>query len=207
MNKKGFTLIELLIVIAILIIMIAILVGILNPIALINKARDSRRKKDLRRISISFEEYFNDEGCYPSENLASVLMNKEYCGTDIFEKWLRPWPCDPNGEAYQIMVGYDSTCPKWFKILARLENKSDTAINVFGVGVTAPNYAVSSGNISPGAYVGDNNPACVHSSGEECYIVPEDKPWECNSTTKGCTGPNCYSKMECEIQCQVSSCF
>ena len=66
MGRKGFTLIELMVVVTILAIMSMILVGIINPIALVNRGRDARRKKDLARIKTAFEEYYNDKGCYPN---------------------------------------------------------------------------------------------------------------------------------------------
>jgi len=205
-NIKGFTLVELLVVIAILILMIMILVGTLNPIALVNKARDSRRKKDLNRIKVSFEEYFNDKGCYPNdlppERWLTNLMSPENCGSNsVFGKWLGPWPCDPNGQPYQIRVGYDPACPKWFKILARLENRQDEAINIIGASETDYNYAVSSDNISPGGYLGDYNPACE----ANCYKFEDD---ECNALNYpgGCEGPNCYKNSGCSLECQVTCC-
>jgi len=143
-KKKAFTLVELLIVIAILLIMIVILIGILNPIALVNRAKDSRRKKDLGRIRVAFEEYFNDKGCYPNdlhpESWLTNLMSPGNCGSSsVFGKWLRPWPCDPNGDPYEILTGYDDKCPKWFKILATLENKKDSSINIVAVAENDPN--------------------------------------------------------------------
>ncbi len=200
---KGFTLVEILVVMAILLLMIVILIGILNPIALVNKARDSRRKKDLNRIKVAFEEYYNDKGCYPNESTwRPLLMEEEYCGTNIFENWLRPWPCDPNGNPYEIQVGYDEDCPEWYKILTVLENKNDLAINIIGVSATYYNYGVSSGNISPGDYLGDNDPNCARiSSSDDCYRMSDT----CE-TTVSCVGPNCFSKPNCREECRVSSC-
>ena len=199
-KKKAFTLVEILVVIAILLIMIAILIGILNPIALVNRAKDSRRKKDLGRIRVAFEEYFNDKGCYPDLILRGQLNDPPNCGTSsVFGKWLSPWPCDPNGNPYQIYTGYGDTCPKWFKILATLENKSDASINIKGEAENAPNYAVSSGNITPGGYLGDNNPDCE----DGCYSFSGST---CNNPPK-CDGPNCYKRTGCtDIQCQVTCC-
>jgi type II secretion system protein G len=63
LNKKGFTLIELLLVIAI--------VGVLAGVSIQSfsgsqaKARDSRRKADLKAIQQALEQYYNDNGRYP----------------------------------------------------------------------------------------------------------------------------------------------
>ena len=203
-KKKAFTLVEILVVMAILLIMIFILIGILNPIALVNKARDSRRKKDLSRIRVAFEEYFNDKGCYPNDIpadfLRSALNNDNNCGSSsVFGKWLRPWPCDPNGKHYEVLTGYGDTCPKWFKILTTLENKKDSSINIVAVAENDPNYGVSSGNITPGGYLGDNNPNCE----DLCYSVSSGI---CNQIGN-CDGPNCFKKAGCnDIRCQVSCC-
>lgn len=201
-KRKGFTLVEILVVMAILLIMVMILVGILNPIALVNKARDSRRKKDLNRIKVAFEEFYNDKGCYPNETTRRQLTDENNCGSDIFEDWLKPWPCDPNGKSYEIWTGYDVDCPQMFKILTVLENKNDVAINIAGVSELDYNYGVSSGNISIGDYTGDNDPKCTRQSTDDCYRISAT----CE-TTAACTGPNCFSKPNCLPQCRVSSCI
>lgn len=211
-KKKAFTLVELLIVIAILLIMIVILIGILNPIALVNKAQDSRRKKDLNRIRVAFEEYFNDKGCYPNNVPDSFLRNQlndnKNCGSSsVFGKWLKPWPCDSNGKPYDVLTGYDddSNCPKWFKIRAVLENKKDPSINIVAVAENDPNYGVSSGNITPGGYLGDGNPACWKPN---CSVKDLEKDGTCGQLTEhGCDGPNCYKgSNQCYPECQVTSC-
>jgi len=208
MNKKGFTLVELIIAMAILSVMVVILVGILNPVALINRARDTRRKKDLRRISISFEDYYNDNGCYPSALKVSNLILKSNCGSKtIFNPWLAPWPCDPDGDAYQILVGYDKDCPKWFKLRTTLENTSDKDINLDlklaeGAEGKAANYGISSGNVSVGGYPGDDDEYCFRY--HACLFINENG--QCNEISDGCgAGGNCF-RSECSARCQVSCC-
>lgn len=212
MNKKAFTLVELLIVISILSIMVTILVGILNPIAMVNKGRDARRKKDLNRIRVAFEEYFNDKGCYPSQALADKLMIASNCNNSNFLDfpWLKPWPCDPTGRPYQILVDY-TNCPKWFKVMAVLENKTDKDIlpgwelgGNMSAGFTGVNYGVSSGNISPGDFTGTDDPYCV--GWGQCYEYTVGGAM-CNKANdgSGCIGSNCYLG-ECSIRCKVSCC-
>lgn len=208
MMKKGFTLVELIIVIAILILLIAAAIGGIDPIGIINKARDAQRKKDINRIKISFEDYFNDKGCYPDQTTVDKLNQQSNCSSKIFRPWMATWPCDPNGIPYTIQAGYDEKCPKWFKILTSLENKSDKDIvrdwkitgNLF-VGTTDINYGVSSGNISLEEITGFKDPHCV--SLGECYYYPEAN--KCNKTMDGCSGANCYLG-ECSDRCRVSCC-
>jgi type II secretory pathway pseudopilin PulG len=200
---KGFTLVELMIVMAILIMMAIILIGILNPIALVNKARDGRRKKDLNRIRVAFEEYYNDKGCYPDATLRDELNDPSSCGTSVFGKWLYPWPCDPKGQPYEIKTS-DDPCPKWFKIMATLENKSDPSINVAAQGENDPNYAVSSGNIKAGGYIGDDNPTCNFNG--ICYKFTFLETEQCNDIGAFCEGSNCYARAGCLPECQVSCC-
>lgn len=154
MKNKGFTLMELLIVMAILMILIVILVGIINPAGLLGKTNDSRRKKDLDAIRKSFEEYFNDKGVYPID--IGNWNIKTNCKSSIFNSYLNPWPCDPNGNPYYIWVSDDG---KYFKVLTNLENKKDGSIpsgwynhdvsyEIDGYNINEVNYGVSSSNIS-----------------------------------------------------------
>lgn len=167
-NKKGFTLVELLIVMTILAIMTVILIGILNPIAIVNKANDARRKKDLGRIKVAMEEYFSDKGCYPTGTKLSELNNGTYCGSDTFSPWLSSWPCDPSKRTVYTLVVESGLCPHWFKIYTNLENKQDKDIPAGWMSKTIAyrsinsyiyNYGVSSTNVN--WYEDMFNPVCV----------------------------------------------
>lgn len=149
MKKAGFTLIEILIVMAILAMMAVIMVGILNPIALTGRGHDARRKKDLARIKVAFEEYFNDKKCFPTEATIAErgLRIKSNCGKGVFSPWLPIWPCDPNGLPYYIFVE-QSSCPLWFKLITNLENKKDSD-TPSGWYEYPDNYLVGDGNLNP----------------------------------------------------------
>lgn len=121
-NKKGLTLIEILIVVAILIVLI--LMGWFTWRTQINKARDAQRKSHLERISVAFEEYYNDNDCYPS----SGIINN--CGGSELEPYLYNIPCDPTyNTPYCYIHDPDNLdCGQSFKILAPLQNTSDPLI-------------------------------------------------------------------------------
>lgn len=72
-HPKGFTLIELLVVIAI--------IGILASIIMVSlgsaraKGRDAKRISDIRTIQLALEEYYNDNGTYPTSIYNNSLAN------------------------------------------------------------------------------------------------------------------------------------
>jgi len=211
MNKtKGFSLTELLVVVAIIAIMVAIFTGAINPIAQINKANDSRRKKDLNRIKIAFEDYYNDNSCYPTQDFIEQLTNASNCGDDeMFSPWLTDWPCDPvSKEPYMIVVEDDDDCPDWFKIYANLENRNDNDIPEGwysegtgillsgGYSIDNVNYGTSSTNVS----WFEDTFVC---SGE-CVTWTSDT--SCDDQSEGCYGPGCYLGDCHNPRCQCNDC-
>lgn len=64
LEKKGFTLIELLVVVAI--------IGLLSTVIFVSlgsaraKARDMKRKSDMRQVGLALELYYDDYGTYPT---------------------------------------------------------------------------------------------------------------------------------------------
>lgn len=153
--KKGFTLVELLVVFTILSIMGVIMIGVLNPIALVNKAQDSRRKNDLKEIKIAFERYYNDKGTYPSAIGVSTWNTVDNCGKAIPEvqSYFKKWPCGPNNQLYEFNIIDRDT----FKVVTKLDNTKDKHIptrwyedgtySVYAGRKEQVNYGVSSSNI------------------------------------------------------------
>ena len=214
--KKGFTLIEMLIVMSIIVILAVIMISTFNALGVLNKATDAQRKKDLGRIKVAFEEYYNDKGCYPNNEVVAQLNSQLNCGTRIFSPWLVPWPCDPKKTPYFVVV--DDTrftnCAKWYKVMTKLENSSDVGIpdnwesltiTALGNNITSEtvNFGVSSSNIK--WYELWFDAECSAYGG--CYYNPDpqDAPNVCNSAGTGCIGPNCYVGL-CKEGCRVACC-
>ena len=122
MKNKGFTLIEILIVFTIIVLLT--LPAFMSPI----KARDARRKDDIKRLNIAFEDYYGDNETYPP---AAILQD---CGGGQLKPYLdQPLPCDPLTHTPYCYI-YDSEAPvgQEFRILASLENSSDPDIGKIG---------------------------------------------------------------------------
>lgn len=129
--KKGFTLIELLIVIAI--------VGILTALVTTNlqgarsRARDTRRKSDLRAIEQSLRLYYNDHKQFPlgsgtiigCDGIACAWGGTFKTGENIYMSSL---PLDPSSGATNITYNYLSSDDDKYMLIATLENLSDLDI-------------------------------------------------------------------------------
>ena len=216
MKKNGFTLVEVLIVSVIVIILAMAMIGVFHSVGITNRGRDSRRKKDLARIKVAFEEYYNDKGCYP--NPAQIgLASADSCDSSMFSPWLSPWPCDPKRIPYTIVVE-NTSCPKWFMAMTQLENPSDKDIpldwSTYGDGyyladgsLTAAmvNYGVSSDSVSWSDRVIPE--ACM--TGMGCFSLLRNARDEmvCHSVGSSCNGDNCYVSAGCAGLCKVSCCL
>ncbi len=167
-KKNGFTMIELLVVI--------VIIGILSTIGLGSfmssqqKARDSRRKTDLRAISDALELYYNDFGKYPNDD---GLGNFVGCGTEAKSSACSSgqiWSNSTNGTIYMVQVPQDPNGGRYlyvssggasYQIYARLENERDRDVPTNGsgdpqtysgklCGTGACNYGRSSTNVDLG---------------------------------------------------------
>lgn len=63
-NERGFTLIELLVVIAIIGMLSSVVLASLSSAR--GKARDARRKSDMKQLQIALEMYYDSSNAYPS---------------------------------------------------------------------------------------------------------------------------------------------
>jgi len=139
--SPGFTLIELLVVIAI--------IGLLATISVVayggaqQKARDSKRKADLRQISKALELYFDDNGVYPPTG-CGYNCNGYYLSYNAnwatFAAYLAPYlnlPTDPTNDACapwggchsytygNVSDGTHATFPNQYDLTTNLESTSD----------------------------------------------------------------------------------
>lgn len=217
--KKGVTLIEITIVVTILAILMIAAVSTLNPIYQMKKGHDATRRKDLKRISIAFEEFYNDKGCYPDQDKINGLD----CGSHEFYQ-LNPWPCDPNGTTYDVIVSPDgSDCPTGFIVTTKLETeKTDKQCN-YGVASTNKNWtsATCASTIVTTALDPTNTPiiAATPTVPPCCAHLPDN----CMSDADGgcdaagsCFGGHCYysgagcpeydGHNPCVAVCKTSSC-
>jgi type II secretion system protein G len=140
-NFKGFTLIELLVVIAI--------IGLLTTLAVVSfgnareRARDTKRKSDLRQITKALEMYFDDNGVYPpgpcGYNCNGYYISYQ-SSWDTFKTYLAPYinvPEDPINESClpwrgchsytygNVSNGSHATLPNQYDLTGNLESTDD----------------------------------------------------------------------------------
>lgn len=125
MNSKfkqaGLSMIEILTVTAILGILVIIAMSQLPK--QLDKAKDGKRKSDLQKIKIAYENYYNDEGCYPIEGTLDT------CGGAALHPYLKEIPCDPGD--LQPYIYYPepepevADCPQHYRVWANLYREDD----------------------------------------------------------------------------------
>lgn len=136
----GFSLTELLVAIAIAAVLFILLaLSIRKPL---EKAQDARAVKEMRRLKVAFEEYYNDNYCYPP---ASWFDGPEDCNSTQFRPYLDQIQCDrKTGLPYEIE--YDATTCDWFKIYTNLHYRDDALCAASGN--SSYNYGLSSDNVA-----------------------------------------------------------
>lgn len=146
MKKSAFTLIELLITVSVM----ATLTGMvaMNVFGSLAKARDAKRKQDLRTLRTAIDLYFNINGIYPPSSDAttwapftSSVTEIKGCGTKTIPTscdWGDPWtqggvlympslPKDPKGgQKYFYFRGTNSRLN--YFLAAKLERANDPDI-------------------------------------------------------------------------------
>lgn len=127
---------ELLVVISV--IAILSIVGIGSFIPQLHKAWDSARKKDLNKLKVAFEEYYSDNGCYPT---ASLLAN---CNSNDLNPYLSTIPCDPQAKTPYPIDASPANCPQKYFLYTDLSVPADPQI------VCNNKYFVTSPGISSG---------------------------------------------------------
>lgn len=123
-KRAGFTLIELLVVIAI--------IGILTTLIMTNlsgareRARDARRKSDLRAVQQSLRLYYNDNQSFPLTADFPAAGASFNSGGATPTVYLSSVPADPSSTAAStVEYGYLSQAGANYLLVAQLENASD----------------------------------------------------------------------------------
>lgn len=135
---NGFTLIELLIVITIIGVLTALITTNLQGAR--SRARDTRRKSDLRAIEQSLRLYYNDAKQFPGSSAQNEIVG---CGTIALpttcswgstfattaSTYMSSLPLDPSSStATEVSYKYVSADDDQFLLVATLENLSDQDI-------------------------------------------------------------------------------
>lgn len=203
-QSKGLTMIELLVVIAILAILIIVMMWFLRNQPY--KARDAKRKADLKQYQVAFEDYFNDNERYPNEGAI------DNCSSGDLRPYVPSVKCDPRpgNIPYDYIVATDGT---WFALCADLENDNDpdifklgcqdgcgTGLNfdycaVQGITISDIGGVIGGGGGGGGASVFEGNFACDPSGVCNNYADPEGaggcpRSWAESDCQGSCTLPN-----------------
>jgi len=155
-SSSGFTLSEALVTIAILAIFILIVIVSLRPSFQIAKSRDTKRKTDIKTISIGLEDYLGDHPCYPPETVMECNP-----GTGL-RPYLGKIPCDPRTDQSYAYVRPDG-CTK-YAIYANLE--IETAVTYdsgYNYGIASSNYRLIP-TVVPTTAAGGGGPTSVPTS-------------------------------------------
>ncbi len=166
---SGFTLIELLVTITILGILSMVVLGGFRSSQI--RARDAKRKSDLKQIGNALEMFFSDKGAYPAASNGKIIAcpystsNPPSSGTcswgsgefkdDKGVIYFKKLPADSGGFSYYYVASASADA---YQLYAHLENSKDqdcvnsncSAAARSGVdcgGVC--NFAVTSPNVTP----------------------------------------------------------
>jgi prepilin-type N-terminal cleavage/methylation domain-containing protein len=133
-KKSGFTLVELLVVIAI--------IGLLSTIAVVSlssargKARDTKRIADVKQITTSLEQYYNDNNGYPVGNTSTAgnpitlgsssyneLSSTGFGSSATAPTYMGLIPAYPSPYANSAITGLTQTCASTYTLIATPANQ------------------------------------------------------------------------------------
>ena len=117
MKKNAFTLVELIISLTLIGVLAGSAVAIINPVEMMRRATDAKRKADVEKIKTAFESYYGDRKAYPASGnngqygstMIQIMNDKINCGKKFFAPYLTVWPCNEKGVPYIITIDQTNT--------------------------------------------------------------------------------------------------
>ena len=211
-SLSGFTLIEILIVIALIALLgIVIFAGYSRQLS---RARDAQRKDDLEKLKVAFEDYYNDNACYPNFTIF------EQCGGSAFSPYMKEIPCDPQDEQPYKYFAFQGNACRGYRVLVQLENTNDPNIASSGCDQTngcyysdsSYNYGIAMGGSVAGGDWGEEGAWVIGVDGVCTFYTEElltegDCPTEYTSyaacfAVSGCTGGCTEEDVPLYLRCE-----
>lgn len=162
-RRSGFTLIELLVVMAIIGLLVGISASTFQTSRV--KAKDGRRKGNIKQIQNALEQYMADHDTYPAASSGEIVAcgatGTSTCdwGSSFIDEngttYMAELPSDVNAPTIEY-VYFVSTDRKQYQLFIHLENSLDPDIKNYSgktctTSSTPCNYGQSSSNTTPGA--------------------------------------------------------
>ncbi|HEX9817274.1 MAG TPA: prepilin-type N-terminal cleavage/methylation domain-containing protein [Patescibacteria group bacterium] len=127
-EPSGFSLIEILVITAVIAVLGAVLLA--GYSRQLSRSRDAQRKDDLSQLRVVFEDYYNDNACYPD------LTIFETCGSSALTPYLKEIPCDPQDQEPYVYFSLGGNECRGYRVLVQLENTNDPNIESMGCDAT-----------------------------------------------------------------------
>ena len=163
--------------------MLLLIMGIRYSMEHLKKARDAERKADLEKIRMAFEDYYNDNDCYPD------IGSLEDCGSAELYPYLKEIPCDPLTRQPYVHFALRGNECLGYRILTNLERDTDPMIPRAGCSFDSGcgytdgegvlyDYGVAAGDEITGDYWSLHGGAYYASA---WYLIFDGVHYDCNS--------------------------
>jgi len=200
--SSGFTLVQIIVDLAILSVLITFLVILIDPMSQLDKANDSKRKRDLEQINNALDTYYNDHQCYPT----SLQFGSEWSVSGTV--YMKTVPQDPNCKTnptscYVYQVDDTNSCPQWNVLYSKLTNISSEDSGSSGSVSSCPLYSLSS--CTPLNF--DNSYSCILSGTINCGYISSNPLYSPTGGSDGGVSPTIPQAPEaCPVSERRYSC-
>ncbi len=125
-KQNGLSLLEVIIVVTLVAILLLLAISTMGR--QLAKGRDGRRKADLNKIKIAFEDYNGDNGTYPPVNVL------DDCNGTSLAPYLSVIPCDTLDNSPYVYRPYPDSIDRTggFRVYAKLELSDDPIVRTLG---------------------------------------------------------------------------